>query len=241
MGVKEHYDRHLGDIYSWTAGDFLSKQQEQQEYFLNRGITPLNKGNALDLGAGHGIQSVSLAKIGFNVKAIDFTPQLLLELKANSVGLAVEAINADIREVDKYREFFPEVIVCAGDTITHLADEAEIDQFLNACASTLAENGKLVLSFRDYTKALEGNDRFILVNSDSNRVFTCCLDYFAEQVRVTDLIYSKTESGWNQAVSSYFKTRIRPQAIIETIERAGLKVLYNEITNRMVTVIAQKQ
>lgn len=240
MKVKEHYDRHLGNVYSWIAGDFMLKKHEQQAYFLERDVIPNTSGNALDLGSGHGIQSVSLANIGFNVKAVDFTLQLLSELKANSLGLSVEAICGDIRDVLKYKDFQPEVIVCAGDTINHLSDKAEIDHFIFDCARTLTNKGKLMLSFRDYTQALTGDDRFILVKGDENTIFTCCLDYSDTHVCVTDVIYSKIELGWQQAVSSYFKVRIIPQAIIETIEKAGLRILYNEIVSRMVTVIAQK-
>ena len=27
MSVKEHYDNHLGNFYSWMIGDFISKQK----------------------------------------------------------------------------------------------------------------------------------------------------------------------------------------------------------------------
>lgn len=76
MTAKEHYESHLGNFYSWMAGDFTEKQQEQQNFFTAHSILPRLNMIAFDLGAGHGLQSVSLANLGFSVTAIDFNTQL---------------------------------------------------------------------------------------------------------------------------------------------------------------------
>lgn len=241
MSVKEHYDKHLGDFYSWMVGNFEIKQKEQQEYFSNRNIQPISTGMAIDLGAGHGIQSISLAKIGFTVKAIDFNRQLLNELEQNSIGLPIEIINADIKSVKNYTTNNPELIVCAGDTITHLNNIKEVEQLIKDCAGTLCNQGKLILSFRDYTQALLGNDRFIFVKSDESRILTCCLDYFDDKVLVTDLLNSKTKAGWKQSVSSYYKVRVTSAKIESFLNKHGFKIQHKDLVNRMITIIAQKE
>ncbi|RYE23263.1 MAG: class I SAM-dependent methyltransferase [Sphingobacteriaceae bacterium] len=240
MDVKEHYDTPLADFYSWMAGSFEQKQQEQQDYFLHRGIVPLATGTAIDLGAGHGIQSVSLVKVGFNVLAIDFSRKLLNELQQNSKGLPVESVYGDIRSVNNYSARQPELIVCAGDTITHLASIQEIEQLIKDCAAILTDQGKLILSFRDYTCALSGDDRFIPVKSDENRILTCCLDYTEDKVQVTDLLYTKQNGNWQQHVSSYYKVRVSPDQITGFIESCGLQILFTDTFNRMITIIVQK-
>lgn len=241
MNVKEHYDTHLADFYSWMAGSFKQKQPEQQDYFLHRSITPFATGKAIDLGAGHGLQSVSLAKLGFNVLAIDFSKQLLDELQQNSKDLLVESVYGDIRSVREHATNQPELIVCAGDTITHLSSIQEIQQLIKDCTDMLVSKGKLILSFRDYTHALSGNNRFIPVKSDENRILTCCLDYTEEKVQVTDLLYTRKGSSWQQRISSYYKVRVSPDQVAEFMESCGLKILFTDTVNRMTTIIAQKQ
>ena len=76
MSAKEHYDKHLGDFYSWMVGDFNENQQAYQQFLTLNNIKPKTSKLAIDLGAGHGIQSVALAKMGFKVMAIDFNAQL---------------------------------------------------------------------------------------------------------------------------------------------------------------------
>lgn len=80
MTVKEHYDNHLGHIYSWMTGDFQTKCNEFRNFLTDNFILPSTNKIAIDLGAGHGLQSIPIAEIGFQVLAVDFNQQLLDEL-----------------------------------------------------------------------------------------------------------------------------------------------------------------
>ena len=144
MTAKEHYEQHLGSFYSWMAGDFDEKLKEQERFFLAQNIKPQSTRLAIDLGAGHGIQSVSLAKLGFKVKAVDFNSQLLRELTKNSHKLDIEVIESDIRSFNKHTHPKPELIVCWGDTLTHLNNSKEIQQLISESSEALTKNGKLI-------------------------------------------------------------------------------------------------
>src|SRR5689334_10964766 len=98
MTAKEHYERHLGNFYSWMAGDFTEKQQEQERFFLSNHIQAKLSGQAVDLGCGHGLQAVSLAHVGFSVQAIDFNRQLLRELRGRIGNELIECIESNLLE-----------------------------------------------------------------------------------------------------------------------------------------------
>lgn len=240
MTVKEHYKNHLANFYSWMVGDFDKKGNDFQDLLENNGVYPKKSKVAIDLGAGHGIQSIALQKLGFNVTAIDFNAQLLAELKSHPDGHSIKTIKTDIRNIKKYSRLKPELLICYGDTITHLENKSQIKKLIEDCTNILIEKGKLILSFRDYSRELIGLQRYIPVKSDENRILTCILDYEPEKVIVTDLLHEKTYNGWNQKVSSYQKVRISPEEIVETIENNGLKVIYDESINGMQTTIAEK-
>jgi 2-polyprenyl-3-methyl-5-hydroxy-6-metoxy-1,4-benzoquinol methylase len=241
LTTKDHYDHHLGAIYSWMAGDFETKQREHQQFLETNNIVPRSTKGALDLGAGHGIQSVSLARLGFSVTAIDFNRQLLSELEQNKQQLPIICIEDDIRNVKKYENHQPEVIVCWGDTLTHQETLEDVNQFINDCCTTLETAGKLLFSFRDFTTALTGDDRFIPVKSDETKILTCCLDYEADRVRVTDLLHAEADGQWQQKVSSYYKLRLSPNNVVEMLTGCGMTITLNCIVNRMITLIAVKK
>ena len=241
MTVKEHYDRHLGNFYSWMSGDFETKRKEFQEFLSSHGITPKSTKTALDLGAGHGIQSVALANLGFDVTAVDFNEQLLKELDFHTMGMRVHIIRGDIRTVERFKKLRPELVVCWGDTLTHLDNKNEIAKFIHDVSSTLESGGKLLLSFRDYSTTLSGDSRFIPVKSDDTKILTCVLDYQEEFVTVTDLLHERTANGWQQKVSSYRKVRVSPQEIIYELERNGLLVKSDEKVRGMLSIVAEKK
>ncbi|ELR72602.1 hypothetical protein C900_00981 [Fulvivirga imtechensis AK7] len=241
MTVKEHYDNHLASFYSWMAGDFDQQSIAFGEFLEDQNITPVSTKVAVDLGAGHGIQSIALKTAGFDVTAVDFNDQLLKELKSHPDGKAIRTIEADIRHTWEFEALQPELIVCCGDTITHLESKSEVEKLIKDCADMLVPLGKLILSFRDYTVELDDLQRFIPVKSDERRIFTCILEYTSEKVKVTDQLYEKTGSGWKQKVSTYSKVRITPREVETIVMNSGMELSFSRPVNRMHTLIAQKR
>ena len=241
MTVREHYDRHLGTFYSWMVGGFDEKQRAHEAFFRESGWLPRGNGLALDLGAGHGLQAVSLAKLGFTVQAIDFNRQLLGELRARRGDYAIEVIEDDVRNVREYTDPAPELILCWGDTLTHLDSEAEALQFIRDSAAALAPGGKLALSWRDYTTELTDVNRFIPVKSDEQRILTCLLEYLPDRVRVTDLLHERTDEGWQQKVSSYYKIRLAKDRVIEAMQNSGLKIIQDTGFMRQMVVVGASE
>ena len=87
MTVKDHYDQHLAHFYEWMTGDFDQHMHAQLEYFQSHALIPdAANQRAIDLGAGHGIHSVALAKLGYHVLAVDFNQHLLSLLDSRSKG-----------------------------------------------------------------------------------------------------------------------------------------------------------
>lgn len=240
MTVKEHYDNHLGNFYSWFTGDFDKNKNTFKQFCIENDIKPGDSRIAIDLGAGNGIQSLALAELGFKVKAVDFNNQLIAELNSKIGNLSIETENEDIRLVSKYAPLQPAVIVCFGDTLPHLDSFAEVEDSIKNCFDVLNPKGKIVLSFRDYSTELHDTNRFIPVKSDSERILTCFLEYFEDKIRVTDLLHEYENGKWVQKVSSYNKTRITQDLVVNYLTAAGFKVTLNKLENRIINIIAQK-
>lgn len=240
MSVKEHYDKHLADFYSWMIGDFNRAKESFKEFCEKNGIKPDESGIAIDLGAGNGIQSLALAEIGFNVKAVDFNEKLLAELKSKIGGLAIEPIKDTIVNVRKIAGSPVDLIVCCGDTIAHLDSFEQLDNLIRDCYDLLKTNGKLILSFRDYSVALSDTQRFIPVKADDQRILTCVIDFSENKVTVTDLLHEKKEGIWSQKISSYQKLRLRTDNLINTAENVGFTVIEKEDINRMIHLVLKK-
>ncbi len=240
MGTKEHYENHLANFYSWMIGDFDQKRANFEKFIEENEIYPTSTKVAIDLGAGTGVQAIALGNLGFKVTAVDFNQQLLSELTSNDESNAINTVQADICDVKNFESLQPQLIICCGDTITHLPDKLAVEKLLLDCESILTENGKLILSFRDYSSELTDQQRFIPVKSDENRILTCILEYLSDKVKVTDLLYEKQNGSWNQTVSIYEKVRLSTQDVINMIEQTGMKTAFNSPVNRLQTIIANK-
>lgn len=240
MSVQSHYDNHLAAFYAWMTGNFETKQKEQEAYFVSKHIAPFANHAAIDLGAGHGLQTVSLANLGYTVYAVDFNQHLLSELNAHTKGRTVRTILANIANTNQY-SMETELIVCMGDTLTHLDSAEQVSTLIKEWYSMLLPNGQLVLSFRDLTQALENEERFVPVKADDDRIHTCFLEYFPGFVRVFDMLLEKQNGQWIQKVSSYQKLRLGVEQVRMMLTAAGFLVQDHEVITRMHYLVATKR
>ncbi len=241
MSTKEHYENHLARYYSWMLGDFDSRMNETKAFFQTHNITPTSTKVALDLGAGSGLQSLPLAQLGFEVTAIDFSATLLKELRQRANGLAIETIESDLLHFENYAHFAPELIVCMGDTLTHLDSIEVVRQLLQQSAKQLVKNGKLILTFRDLSNELQNELRFIPVKSDENKIFTCFLEYHTDFVKVFDIVHEKENGMWKQNISFYNKLKLSRALIEDLLQSIGLQIAFSDTTRGLVTIISTKE
>jgi SAM-dependent methyltransferase len=179
--------------------------------------------------------------LGFSVIAIDLSKNLLAELKKNAKGLPLEIVNDDLLNFPKHCPAGIELVVCMGDTLTHLNTHQDIRHLFKMIYNALETGGRFFLTFRDLTFELKGLDRFIAVRHDAGTIFTCFLEYEKDHVKVHDIIYEQKNNQWELKKSFFKKIRIFPQWTKEILEDIGFKIKTCDIQNNVVCIIAHKK
>ena len=233
--VAEHYAAHLAPIYLWMAGGM--------DAALRVGSTDVasflpGSGLAVDLGAGFGMHSIPLARGGYRVVAVDNSAALLQTLCEHSAGLAIRTVESDLLE---FRETITEpaqLIICMGDTLTHLQTLRDLEPLCDAVAQSLAPAGRFVATFRDYSSPVTGESRFVPVRSDADRILTCFLEESGDHIVVHDIIHERDAAHWKLRVSSYRKLRLAPSVLEQALRARGLVTRVEPGPRGMIRVLA---
>jgi len=233
--AQQHYDELLASIYVWMAGGLESALATGANDVA--GLVP-GQGIAVDLGAGFGMHAIPLARGGYDVVAIDTSAQLLDVLSAKSVGLSLRAVEADLLDFRQHIVEPARLIVCLGDTLTHLAERSDVERLCEEIGASLERGGRVVLTFRDYSRPAAGIARFIPVRSDADRIHTCFLEKQDERMLVHDIVHEREGSNWRMKVSSYPKLRLVPETVAATLQRVGLTATLATGPRGMVAITA---
>jgi SAM-dependent methyltransferase len=245
--VDEHYEHLLAQHYSWMFGVSFEERVNEQKAFLSHALEPLESAPedtlAVDLGCGPGFQTIALAQLGFSpVIAIDTSSALLDELRSHIGNLPVKTEKADLRTLPA---IVPAgratVIVCMGDTLTHLPQRADVATLFRDVFESLRPGGMFVITYRDLTKELFGTDRFIPVRSDDDKLMTCFLEFEnADSVVIHDLVHVRQGVGWSLNKSSYKKLRLGVEWVSEQLSKAGFENLSEGLSGRLSAFTAGK-
>ncbi len=168
--------------------------------------------------------------------------ELLDELRCHVGSLPVQIEKADLRDLPVIVPAGQAtVIVCMGDTLTHLPSKPDVGALFRRVFDALHLGGLFVITYRDLTIELRGADRFIPVRSDENAIMTCFLEYEnADSALVHDLVYTRQGSEWTLGKSSYSKLRLGVDWVLQELRTAGLAVVYQDTIGRLLRVVAKK-
>src|SRR5262249_31769332 len=128
---QQHYEQLLAPIYVWMVGGLEAALEVG-----TKDVEPLATGGgvAVDLGAGFGMHAIPLARAGYEVVAIDTSNELLDVLRANRTGLAIRTVDADLLDFRRHVSTAPSLIVCMGDTLTHLESPKDVERLAHDVA-----------------------------------------------------------------------------------------------------------
>jgi SAM-dependent methyltransferase len=242
MTALDHYENHLAGFYSWMFGDFDSMVERQKA--LLKGVHQFEAGEkvpvAIDLGCGSGFQSIALKQLGYDVHAVDFSSSLLQELRNKDASISVYC--QDMCDLSFATHLHTQLVVCMGDTLTHLPSKEQVVQMFQAVHQTLApQHGTFVISYRDLSGLRNELDRFIPVKSDNSRILTCFLeDEGPEHVKVFDLLYEKANENeaWELKKSFYVKLKLPVEWVKVQLESIGFAVTASTLPSGLVVVVA---
>lgn len=222
--VADHYRSHLAPVYAWMSGG-LDAAIGRGDTEIETILPNLSNGNrAVDLGAGFGMHSIPLARRGCSVLAVDSSSYLLEQLRGLAGTLPITAVEDDLLAFQRYLDSPADVILCMGDTLTHLPNRASALKLFALAAESLRPGGTFIATFRDYSSALVGNGRFIPVKSDADRILTCFLEYAADYVDVHDVLHERNGDTWQLRVGVYRKLRLEPEWILASLQTRGFSV-----------------
>lgn len=240
MTTTDHYEHHLGPVYLWMAGGADAAFEAARNEVRAAGLSVTPGTRVVDLGAGFGMHAIPLARDGADVVAIDASPRLLRTLDELRGAMPVRTVCDDLLAFPRHVTAAPDLILCMGDTLTHLADDAAVAALIDRAADALRPGGHFVVSLRDYTVALTGDQRFIPVRSDETRLLTCFLEYGPTTVTVHDILHERTPDGWSTRVSHYTKLRLDLDELAARMRRAGFAVRRDASVRGMARLVARR-
>ena len=165
---------------------------------------------------------------------------MLAQLKKTAKDLPIETICDDLSNFTNYESDNIELVVCMGDTLTHLDAYKKVQALLDSIFSSLQTGGCLILSFRNLTQELVELDRFIPVKSNETTIFTCFLEFEEDIVRVHDIIYEKNNDHWVLKKSVFQKLRISPDWTQKYLQEIGYTIEFYDEQNGLIFIIARK-
>jgi SAM-dependent methyltransferase len=238
-GTSAHYETLLAELYAWMVGDLGAAEHAALAELIELGVelSPRHR-RVLDLGSGLGLHAAPLAALGWDVTAVDSSAALLRALAVRAPR--ARTVHADLGWAAEHVDGRFELVLCMGDTLTHLDSEHEVERALAGAAERLALGGRLVLRFRDYvSRTLTGPERFFLVRADATRILTCCLDYELDRVLVTDVVHERADDeSWTMRASSYRKLRLHGGAVAALLSARGLEVTVTTVKPPWIEMVA---
>lgn len=214
--------------------DYMIQWEERlqhEDQFFNHLFREQMTQSVLDLGCGTGEHVLHWAEMGLNATGIDSSIDMisLAKEKAVNMDVDVEFLCLPIDQfAGKLEEKF-DLIVCIGNTLPHIIDQAKLKQLFHSIALSLNPFGSVVLHLHNYEPLLEVQKRDFPVKSkmieDTEYVFIRFYDYHKDKLMFNLISAVKENGSWISKSHSVYHYPWMLQELKDTALEAGFKTV----------------
>ncbi|HEY9059495.1 MAG TPA: class I SAM-dependent methyltransferase [Pseudobacteroides sp.] len=168
--------------------DYIFPISKETVEFLRRTIGNPPK-SVLDVACGTGGYSFGLIKHGYDVTAVDIDSSMIegLRSKAKSLNVKIDFLNADMLDLkDNFNGKKFEAVFCIGNSVVHLDNLDQINEFFNNAKGLISEGGSLIVQVINYDRVISKGIRSLptIYNEDIGLTFERLYGYDEEKNRV---------------------------------------------------------
>ena len=178
----------------------------------------------LDVGAGTGNMALYLSKEGFKVTATEPEEAMANQIREKATNHSVNVFTKTMQQLDEFEETF-DGIYCIGNTLVHLNNLEEINEFLHLVYKRLNGDGVFICQIVNFEKVLENEDFTFPIIQKETFEFKRHYDVEGEKVLFTTTLTSAEQSFSNTTslypVTSKQLLPILKDSGFQTIEAYG--------------------
>lgn len=182
----------------------------------------------LDLACGTGSISEVMARLGYDVIGVDNSDEMLgmaIEKKFES-GLNIQYLCQDMRKLDMFGTV--DVIICALDSINHLANLNDARKVFEGAAFFCEMNGLFIFDVNTLYKhrKILANNTFTYETDNVYCIWENTLNAETDEVRMNLEFFEREENGlYSRSSESFSEKAYSEEAIEKLLEESGFKVL----------------
>lgn len=191
-----------------------------------RQVLPYNGAKVLDVGCAIGELSFALSTFGFPIWAFDFDAEMI-EIAQNAKQedtMFPVFEQLDMRLIgEHYPESFFNTVICFGNTLVHLLNNDDINNFIQGTYKRLAPEGKLTIQILNYQYIIDNQIKSLPlidnehISFDRNYTFNESSDLIDFNTRLT------VKSTGQEITNSVKLYAIKQNKLQELLEEAGFR------------------
>lgn len=232
MKNKTNTDYKVGElIYDATLYDGLNTSLPDLPFY--KAWLPKNKhAKILELCCGTGRLTLPIARDGYDIWGVDYTPSMLerAKIKASGAGLAIRFIEADIRALDLQEKF--DFIFIPFNSIHHLYKNEDLFNTLEGVKQHLAKGGLFLLDCFNpdirYMVESEKEQKVIAgyTGGDGREVLIKQTMRYENATQINRIRWHYFINGKFHSVQPMDMRLFFPQELDSYLERAGFHVIH---------------
>lgn len=245
----EQFYEKIAKKYHWFFSSWDNVMNRKMEE-----LVPLfkkhNVNTILDCSCGTGLQSIGLAKKGFNVTGSDLSEKMLEIARENAKEEDIndiKFIQSDFREVRSKVSNFFDAVICMGNSIPHLKQNDEILEAFKNIYECLEKGGVAIFDIRNYDSMLKNKPRFLpmRINAEKDGKIVSILyvfDYLKDLIRfnVVYLIEDKCTGNKSMEVEVIDYNPIKSDLFTNLLKQTGFITIEQQEIGSNIHFIAYK-